>query len=218
MARPGHPLVGRLRHGAALGRHVSLAVHDDRGSQRAGRLLTRKSRRTACCPRPAAHALLPTPSLPVRGRLHKPQGLTPRPHILLGAPNAQDTCKGTNFSRMYNYPFRECVGKTDDGSLTFFNQLLLLWPSVVLWGLGTAIGELPPYFVTRAARRAGKRATDFEEELNEAKEKTDIVSKLKVRTGPSPSHAPKREKNWTGLPPAPQPSLHPRAAAAPCCT
>jgi len=24
-----------------------------------------------------------------------------------------------------------------------------------LWGLGTAIGELPPYFVSRAARLAG---------------------------------------------------------------
>eukprot|EP00966_Prymnesium_polylepis_P324633 7380656-Prymnesium_polylepis.1 len=61
-------------------------------------------------------------------------------------------------------------------------QLLLLWPSVILWGVGTAVGELPPYFVTRAARRAGKRATDFEEELNEAKLKTDLVSQLKVWT------------------------------------
>ena len=43
------------------------------------------------------------------------------------------------------------------------------------------MGELPPYFITRAAKRAGSRATDFEDELEEAKVGTDIISKLKVR-------------------------------------
>ena len=61
---------------------------------------------------------------------------------------------------------------------------MLLWPSVVLWGSGTAIGELPPYFITRAAKRAGTKATDYEAELEEAANATDIVSKLKVRAHP----------------------------------
>lgn len=32
------------------------------------------------------------------------------------------------------------------------------------WGAGTAIGELPPYFVARAARRAGQRLKTVEED------------------------------------------------------
>jgi hypothetical protein len=31
-----------------------------------------------------------------------------------------------------------------------------------LWGLGTAIGELPPYFVSRAASLAGKQHEEIE--------------------------------------------------------
>jgi hypothetical protein len=46
-----------------------------------------------------------------------------------------------------------------------------------LWGFGTTIGELPPYFVARAASMAGSR----DEELNEILEGSDtgIVGKLK---------------------------------------
>lgn len=91
-------------------------------------------------------------------------------------------CQSTAFSAMYNYECALECGPASDGSLTFFNTLLLLWPSVVLWGSGTAMGELPPYFITRAAKRAGSRATDFEDELEEAKVGTDIISKLKVWT------------------------------------
>ena len=69
------------------------------------------------------------------------------------------------------------------GTLSFLNILILLWPSVILWGSGTAIGELPPYFITRAAKRAGTRATDYEAELEEAAQST-------VRT-----HAPSRLHN-----------------------
>lgn len=42
----------------------------------------------------------------------------------------------------------------------------ILWkvtPASVLWGLGTAIGELPPYFVARAAREV--RATSSSPQL-----------------------------------------------------
>ena len=37
-------------------------------------------------------------------------------------------------------PIRTCAGTTGDGSNTFFNKMLLLWPAVVLWGCGTAVG------------------------------------------------------------------------------
>ncbi|KAG6548430.1 hypothetical protein Mapa_009917 [Marchantia paleacea] len=35
----------------------------------------------------------------------------------------------------------------------------------VLWGIGTALGELPPYFVSRAARLSGERPKELEEQL-----------------------------------------------------
>ncbi|KAL4373689.1 hypothetical protein AHAS_Ahas05G0106900 [Arachis hypogaea] len=39
----------------------------------------------------------------------------------------------------------------------------------ILWGLGTAIGELPPYFISRAARLSGSRVDAMEELDNEDK-------------------------------------------------
>lgn len=96
-----------------------------------------------------------------------------------------EACKSTGFSAMYNHPCSLGCATTSgdgDGTLTFFNTLLLLWPSVVLWGSGTAMGELPPYFITRAAKRAGTSASEYEAELQDAAEKTDLVSKLKVWT------------------------------------
>jgi len=38
-----------------------------------------------------------------------------------------------------------------------------------LWGLGTAIGELPPYYVARAASLAGKKSEELEELQDEAR-------------------------------------------------
>ena len=55
-----------------------------------------------------------------------------------------EACGSTAFSAMYNHPCSlqcEAAAGGGDGTLTFFNTLLLLWPSVVLWGSGTAIGE-----------------------------------------------------------------------------
>jgi len=93
-----------------------------------------------------------------------------------------EACGSTAFSATYNHPCSLTCEAKDDGSVTFFNTLLLLWPSVIVWGSGTAMGELPPYFITRAAKRAGARATDYEAELAEAAEGTDLISKLKVWT------------------------------------
>ena len=51
--------------------------------------------------------------------------------------------------------------------MTFF----LLYKEVILeafiWGAGTAIGELPPYFVARAAAMAGERAEEIDSVLDE---------------------------------------------------
>ena len=61
-------------------------------------------------------------------------------------------------------------------------RVLRISPPNSLARLLNVPGELPPYFITRAAKRAGKRASDFENELAEARAGTDLVSKLKVWT------------------------------------
>lgn len=38
-----------------------------------------------------------------------------------------------------------------------------------MWGLGTALGELPPYFVAKAASMAGSTTEELEELLEEEK-------------------------------------------------
>jgi len=37
----------------------------------------------------------------------------------------------------------------------------------MLWGFGTAIGELPPYFISLSAARAGGKDADYEQELKD---------------------------------------------------
>lgn len=89
----------------------------------------------------------------------------------------------TRFSTIYNHPCGLYLwGENGDGTNTFLNQLILVWPAALLWGAGTAIGELPPYFITRAARRAGKADEAFETELADARANSDLVSRLKVWT------------------------------------
>ena len=46
-----------------------------------------------------------------------------------------------------------------------------------LWGFGTAIGELPPYFVSLAASKAGGKSEELEEELEDLNQ--GIMGKLK---------------------------------------
>eukprot|EP01018_Ginkgo_biloba_P017945 Gb_17299 [translate_table: standard] len=53
------------------------------------------------------------------------------------------------------------------GSERFMVPLQSILPQVqleaVLWGIGTALGELPPYFVSRAAHLSGKKLEELEE-------------------------------------------------------
>lgn len=61
--------------------------------------------------------------------------------------------------------------------VSFWAVYLSVALEAFLWGFGTTIGELPPYFVAKAASMAGSR----DEELNEILEgsATGIVGKLK---------------------------------------
>ena len=79
--------------------------------------------------------------------------------------------------------FGECPGKTfsidlslmfplagDRPPISFFEILWQVQLESLLWGLGTALGELPPYFVALAASKAGKTS----EELDELKKEGGI--------------------------------------------
>jgi membrane protein YqaA with SNARE-associated domain len=47
--------------------------------------------------------------------------------------------------------------------VTFGRIVLKVLPAAFLWGAGTAIGELPPYFVSRAARLSGQKLEELDE-------------------------------------------------------
>jgi hypothetical protein len=49
----------------------------------------------------------------------------------------------------------EFKGEPSIGMMTIFFAVII---EASLWGLGTAIGELPPYFVSRAASIAGGKS------------------------------------------------------------
>jgi vacuole membrane protein 1 len=55
--------------------------------------------------------------------------------------------------------------------MSSFDLLMGVYLEALLWGFGTAIGELPPYIVARAARLAGKK----EDELKEIEEKEPVT-------------------------------------------
>jgi len=44
--------------------------------------------------------------------------------------------------------------------------VLQVAPAAVLWGAGTAIGEIPPYAVAMHAARAGEKNSDVEQMLS----------------------------------------------------
>ncbi len=53
----------------------------------------------------------------------------------------------------HNYKF-DCISANKD--LTFWNLWYGIALEAFLWGFGTALGELPPYLVSRAAALNGK--------------------------------------------------------------
>merc|ERR1712232_1031831 len=108
------------------------------------------------------------------------------PHVMqvVGAAEACGTCTG--LVTWYQHPCKlDCsttYGPKDGSTVT----ILRLWTTItvqcMLWGWGTAVGELPPYLVSRAAREANSKDSDYQQELAEAREKTDVFSKMKMWT------------------------------------
>jgi len=47
--------------------------------------------------------------------------------------------------------------------VSFLGIVQKVWFVCFLWGFGTAVGELPPYFIARTAAKAGKRVSEISE-------------------------------------------------------
>ena len=88
------------------------------------------------------------------------------PHIFLVVQGAEE-CQSTSFDTWHHMWFRsfetDC-GSASTASAVTFSAIFrkVFWPCF-LWGTGTALGEIPPYALSRAAKLAGKRDAEFEE-------------------------------------------------------
>nr|XP_016852826.1 PREDICTED: vacuole membrane protein 1 isoform X2 [Anolis carolinensis] len=72
-----------------------------------------------------------------------------------------------------------------EGSISLWTIISKVRLEACMWGAGTAIGELPPYFMARAARLSGAEPDDeeyqeFEEMLEHAQAAQDFASRAKL--------------------------------------
>lgn len=73
----------------------------------------------------------------------------------------------------------ECPESTEGHVVTFLGIFMkVFWPCF-LWGSGTAIGEIPPYVVSRSARLAGLANEELDDLTQGSASKYDIVHRMK---------------------------------------
>jgi hypothetical protein len=113
------------------------------------------------------------------------------PHIFFIVSSAEK-CGHLNFdarSNMWSGVMKpgdtfECLTKAIpadyEKNVTFIALFIKCALACMLWGVGTAIGELPPYATAYAARLAGKE-DEFDEILAESEiDKKDVVARMKA--------------------------------------
>lgn len=98
---------------------------------------------------------------------------------------AASECGTTNFEtsgpQAFLCPPQDSLGSefitTEPMEPPFLDIFLKVQSAAFLWGLGTALGELPPYFVARAAQRSGKRITELMSEDEKSPSSVIVVAK-----------------------------------------
>lgn len=108
------------------------------------------------------------------------------PHVLQ-VVTAAESCKTTaGLIPWYQHPCKlDCSttsGPLDGSTVTFWNLFCLVTVPCMLWGFGTAVGELPPYLVSKAASMSGSTDDEFAQEMEDAKTKTDLFNRMKLWT------------------------------------
>jgi len=93
------------------------------------------------------------------------------PHVMKITLAASE-CGSTAFPAWHNMWFRTvdhayvCQSQ-DKGHVAFWDVFLKVFLPCFFWGAGTALGEIPPYAISRAAFLAGKKNAEFEEMVGE---------------------------------------------------
>lgn len=85
-------------------------------------------------------------------------------------------------SRWNFHHFDECPDPLPKEQISFWTILLSVQAEAFLWGFGTALGELPPYFMARAASLSGKKSEELlelEEEMRQGG-KIPIMERIKL--------------------------------------
>ncbi len=104
------------------------------------------------------------------------------PHIAKVAL-AATTCHSLDFATWGENAY-QCTPQPADSasaaSVTLWTIFLKIQMACFLWGAGTAIGELPPYFMSRAAAQAGEKMAELNDiHGDEAKAET-LMDRAKV--------------------------------------
>lgn len=79
--------------------------------------------------------------------------------------------------------FLPCSSPREVGDihLSILDVLFAVQIEAFMWGLGTALGELPPYFIARGAARSGKSNEEIKEiEEAEKQDKVPFIERVKI--------------------------------------
>lgn len=88
-----------------------------------------------------------------------------------------------NPSRWEFVDFLPCTSQsTETNFVSFWEILFSVQLEAFMWGIGTAIGELPPYFMARGAAQSGKSNEELEEieEAEKQKQGLKLIDKAKI--------------------------------------
>ncbi|SBS86904.1 conserved Plasmodium protein, unknown function [Plasmodium ovale curtisi] len=108
------------------------------------------------------------------------------PHIYFIC-STSEYCNSLNFDSRVNMwrslltsgNYFECITK-NDGNITLSGLFMKIYPYCLVWGIGTALGELPPYLTSYYASKTKLNDDDYEEFEKDIKEgKNNIVTSMK---------------------------------------
>jgi membrane protein YqaA with SNARE-associated domain len=91
-------------------------------------------------------------------------------------------CKSLNFDTYGSNRFL-CPDNVPKDSVgpTYGDIMVMVWFEAFLWGAGTALGELPPYFVAKQASKSGKKLREITGEEEDVGKMAIILSWFKNR-------------------------------------
>jgi len=105
------------------------------------------------------------------------------PHIFK-VSLAATACKSLDFESRSDMWFTTSSNaficpETISNQVTFWGIFLKVFLPCLIWGAGTAIGEIPPYAVSRAASLAGQANEEFED-IKESKSRWNFLNRMKM--------------------------------------